>query len=270
MTMINAFDASTAGDLAPAERALIERRQALLGPAYRLFYAEPVHVVRGEGVWLFDPAGERYLDVYNNVACVGHCHPHVVAAMARQAGVLNTHTRYVNEVILDYAEKLLGYFPPELSQVMFTCTGSEANDLALRVARSVTGGTGVIVTSLAYHGVTIAISEMSPSLGAGITLGEHVRTIPAPDQYRNGPGVAEVMAGAVRDAVASMRAAGIKPAALLADTIFSSDGCSRIRRVSLRQRWTRSGPRAACSSPTRCSPGSAVPGRRCGGSCGMA
>ena len=224
MTMINAFDASTAGDLAPAERALIERRQALLGPAYRLFYAEPVHAVRGEGVWLFDPAGERYLDVYNNVACVGHCHPHVVAAMARQAGVLNTHTRYVNEVILDYADKLLGYFPPGLSQVMFTCTGSEANDLALRVARSVTGGTGVIVTSLAYHGVTIAISEMSPSLGAGITLGEHVRTIPAPDRYRNGPAIGEAMAEAVRGAVASMRAAGIKPAALLVDTIFSSDG----------------------------------------------
>ena len=224
MTMINAFDASTADRMAPAERALIERRQALLGPAYRLFYAEPVHVVRGEGVWLFDPAGERYLDVYNNVACVGHCHPHVVAAMARQAGVLNTHTRYVNETILDYAEKLLGYFPAELSQVMFTCTGSEANDLALRVARSVTGGTGVIVTSLAYHGVTIAISEMSPSLGAGITLGEHVRTIPAPDRYRNGPAVGEAMAAAVREAVASMRAAGIKPAALLVDTIFSSDG----------------------------------------------
>ena len=224
MTMINAFDASKADAMPPAERALIARRQALLGPAYRLFYAEPVHVVRGEGVWLFDPAGERYLDVYNNVACVGHCHPHVVAAMARQAGVLNTHTRYVNEIILDYAEKLLGYFPPELSQVMFTCTGSEANDLALRVARSVTGGTGVIVTSLAYHGVTIAISEMSPSLGAGITLGEHVRTIPAPDRYRNGPAVGEAMAQAVRDAVASMRAAGIRPAALLVDTIFSSDG----------------------------------------------
>ena len=224
MTMINAFDASTADRMAPAERALIERRQALLGPAYRLFYAEPVHVVRGEGVWLFDPAGERYLDVYNNVACVGHCHPHVVAAMARQAGVLNTHTRYVNETILDYADKLLGYFPPELSQVMFTCTGSEANDLAIRVARSVTGGTGVIVTSLAYHGVTIATAEMSPSLGAGSTLGEHVRTIPAPDRYRNGPAVGEAMAAAVREAVASMRAAGIKPAALLVDTIFSSDG----------------------------------------------
>ena len=224
MTMINAFDAGTLHQMPPAERALIERRQTLLGPAYRLFYNEPVHVVRGEGVWLHGPNGERYLDVYNNVASVGHCHPHVVAAMARQAGLLNTHTRYVTDLILDYAEKLLGYFPPELSQVMFTCTGSEANDLAVRVARSVTGGTGIIVTSLAYHGVTIAVSEMSPSLGGGITLGKHVRTIPAPDQYRNGPAVGEAMAAAIHEAVASMRADGIEPAALLVDTIFSSDG----------------------------------------------
>ncbi len=77
MTMINAFDASAAANMAEQERALIARRERALGPAYRLFYANPVHLVRGEGVWLYDPDGNAYLDVYNNVACVGHCHPHV-------------------------------------------------------------------------------------------------------------------------------------------------------------------------------------------------
>ncbi|WP_207418259.1 aspartate aminotransferase family protein [Roseomonas haemaphysalidis] len=224
-TMINAFDARATNAVAPRERALIERRQKLLGPAYRLFYANPVHFVRGEGVWLYDPDGNAYLDVYNNVASVGHCHPHVVAALSRQAATLNTHTRYINDVILDYAEKLLGYFPPALSQVMFTCTGSEANDLAYRVARSHTGGSGFIVTQLAYHGVTAVISEMSPSLGAGVTPGPNIRTIPAPDQFRaGGADVGQAFAAAVRDAAADLRAHGIQPAALLVDTIFSSDG----------------------------------------------
>jgi 4-aminobutyrate aminotransferase-like enzyme len=223
--MINAFDARAAQSIAPREQALVARRQKLLGPAYRLFYADPVHVVRGEGVWLYDPDGHAYLDVYNNVASVGHCHPHVVAALSRQAAVLNTHTRYLNETILDYAEKLLAYFPPELSQVMFTCTGSEANDLAYRAARSYTGGTGMIVTQLAYHGVTVAISEMSPSLGAAAALGAQVRTVPAPDLYRSaGRDVGQALAEAVRAAIADMDMHGIRPAALLVDTIFSSDG----------------------------------------------
>lgn len=225
MTMINAYDARASNSIPAREKEMIARRERLLGPAYRLFYANPVHLVRGEGVWLYDPDGKAYLDVYNNVASVGHCHPHVVAALARQAATLNTHTRYLNDGILEYADRLLGYFPPELSQVMFTCTGSEANDLAYRVARSFTGGTGFIVTELAYHGVTVAISEMSPSLGKSITLGANVRTVPAPDLYRSpGRDVGEALAAHVRAAIADMRAHGITPAALLVDTIFSSDG----------------------------------------------
>jgi 4-aminobutyrate aminotransferase-like enzyme len=225
MTMINAYDAAAAGGIDARDRALIARRERLLGPAYRLFYANPVHFVRGEGVWLYDPDGKAYLDVYNNVASVGHCHPHVVAALARQSAVLNTHTRYITDGILDYAERLLAKFPAELGHVMFTCTGSEANDLAYRAARTYTGGTGFIVTELAYHGVTVAISEMSPSLGQGITLAPNVRTVPAPDLYRSGGrDVGETFATHVRAAIADMRAAGIQPAALLVDTIFSSDG----------------------------------------------
>lgn len=221
--MPNAYVAG-GGNLAPAEAALVARRARALGPAYRLFYETPVHLVRGEGVWLYDPSGAAYLDAYNNVACVGHCHPRVVAAMAGQAAQLASHTRYLHEGILAYAERLLATFPADLSHVMFTCTGSEANDLALRIAREHTGGTGVIVTENAYHGVTSAVAAMSPSLGAGVDLGAHVRTVPAPDPARYGDDVAGGFAAAVAAAARDLLRHGIRPAALLVDTIFSSDG----------------------------------------------
>ena len=204
---------------------MLERRARLLGPAYRLFYDEPFHPVRGEGVWLYDEAGKPWLDAYNNVVCVGHARPEVVEAIARQGLVLNTHTRYLHDGILDYAERLLGYFPAEIGHVMFTCTGSEANDLAYRIACSHSGGTGFIVTELAYHGVTEVMSRMSPSLGTGVSRSPHVRVVPAPDAYR---GKAEEVGAAfacnVQVAIEDLRAHGIQPAALLVDTIFSSDG----------------------------------------------
>ncbi|MCF5656682.1 aminotransferase class III-fold pyridoxal phosphate-dependent enzyme, partial [Pseudomonas poae] len=153
-SMLNSFDAARMGDLPLREADMIKRRNKVLGPAYRLFYEEPLHIVRGEGVYLFDQDGRPYLDAYNNVASIGHSRPEVVEAITRQASLLNTHTRYLHELVIDYAERLVGTFPAELSQVMFTCTGSEANDLALRIAKHFTGGTGVIVTQLAYHGVT--------------------------------------------------------------------------------------------------------------------
>jgi 4-aminobutyrate aminotransferase-like enzyme len=209
------------GDEASSTQAMIARRNRLLGPAYRLFYDQPVQFVRGEGVWLHDAAGDRYLDAYNNVASVGHCHPHVVEAIARQAAMLNTHTRYLHETVLDFAEKLLGTFPSEIGHVMFTCTGSEANDLALRVARTCTGGTGLIVTANAYHGVTSALTELSPSLGLPLPDHSHARWVPAPG---SGEKAGEVFAGHVRAALEDMRKCGIRPAALLVDTIFSSDG----------------------------------------------
>lgn len=223
--MLNAFDPASAGDLPAAERALIERRQRVLGPAYRLFYDNPLHIVRGEGVWLYDSAGQRYLDAYNNVASVGHSHPRVVAAIAQQAATLNTHTRYLHDGVLDYAERLLATFPPALSQVMFACTGSEANDLALRIARGHTGGSGVIVTQLAYHGVTAAVAAVSPSLGKSVPLGVDVRAVGAPDTYLQDPAtIGAWFAAQVQEAIDDMLRHGIRPAALLVDTIFSSDG----------------------------------------------
>lgn len=219
-TMPNAYVAGK-GNLSIEDQELVARRQKALGPAYRLFYETPVHLVRGEGVWLYDKDGKAYLDTYNNVASVGHCHPHVVAAMARQAGVFASHTRYLHEGVLTYAERLLAHFPAELSHVMFTCTGSEANDLAFRIARAHTGGSGFIVTENAYHGVTYAIAGMSPSLGSGVDLGEHVRVVPAPKTA--GDTGAEFAAG-VQTAIADLQRHGIRPAALILDTVFSSDG----------------------------------------------
>src|SRR5450756_394113 len=101
-------------------------------------------MVSGEGVWLRDEAGRRYLDAYNNVQSVGHCHPRVVEAVRRQMGLLNTHTRYLNDLVDGYAERLLTTFPAPISQLILTCTGSEANDVALRIAQAATGGTGFV------------------------------------------------------------------------------------------------------------------------------
>lgn len=204
----------------PATAELLARRERALGASYRLFYEEPFAPVRGEGVWLYDKDNTPYLDAYNNVASIGHCHPAVVAAIAEQSAQLNTHTRYLHPSIVDYAEDLLSEFPEPLDNMTMTCTGSEANDLALRIARCHSGGTGIIVTRWAYHGVTSALAEVSPSLATGLPTASHVRLVDAPDSYRKtGDFVASVKA-----ALQDMQAQGIKPAALLVDSIFSSDG----------------------------------------------
>jgi 4-aminobutyrate aminotransferase-like enzyme len=222
--MVNAYQPGLVS-LPSEEQAMIDRRRRLLGPAYRLMYQHPVHIVRGEGVWLYDPDDMAYLDMYNNVASVGHCHPHVVKAMAVQASLLSTNTRYLHDTILQYAERLLATFPTHLGHLMFTCTGSEANDLAVRAACAHTGGSGLIVTDCAYHGITKTVSEFSPSLGRNVNLGAHVRTVPAPDLYRSeGRDVGAEFRRQVELAIADLERHGIKPAALICDSIFSSDG----------------------------------------------
>lgn len=211
------FNPANASSLDASTRALVDRRARVLGPAYRLFYEHPVQFVRGSGTKLWDAEGHEYLDVYNNVPSVGHSHPRVVAAIAEQAATLNTHTRYLQEGILDYSEDLLGTLPSDIGTIMYTCTGSEAGDLALRIAKHATGGTGVIVTANAYHGVTTEIAVISPSLGGVESVAPWVRLVPAP-----ATGV-DFTAG-VRAAIADLEASGIRPAALVVDTIFASDG----------------------------------------------
>jgi len=207
------FDPTRSSELDVATRALVERRERALGTAYRLFYREPIQFVRGNGTRLWDADGREYLDAYNNVPSVGHAHPRVVAAIAEQAATLNTHTRYLSAGLIDYAEDLLGALPAEIANVMFTCTGSEANDLALRIAKNATGGTGVIVTANAYHGVTTEVAAISPSLGGLESLADWVRVVDPLD-----------LAASTRVALADFAEAGITPAALVIDTILASDG----------------------------------------------
>jgi 4-aminobutyrate aminotransferase-like enzyme len=225
LNMVNAYIPGRAR-LEPALDAMIERRDALLGPAYRLMYEHPLHIVRGEGVWLIDPQGRRYLDVYNNVTSLGHCHPAVTEAICTQVRTLATNTRYLHDTILELAERLLAGVPEtQLAHLMLTCTGSEANDLAYRIAKVRTGGTGVIVTDTAYHGITDTVSQFSPSLGATVDLGAHVRLVPAPRQYHaGGEDLGERFTRDVEAAIADLRRHGIKPAALIVDSLFTSDG----------------------------------------------
>lgn len=212
-----------------SSKELLDRRKRALGPAYRLFYDNPVHLVRGEGVFLVDADGKRYLDCYNNVASVGHCHPRVVAALTDQASTLNTHTRYLHENVVRYAEKLAATLPGDLEVCMFVCTGTEANDLAFRIARTVSGREGAIVTDHAYHGNSNVVAALSTEDYPAEDRPDWVETVEAPNGYRGSfryddPGMAHLYAGLVEQAAANLGQRGYAPAMFICDNIFSSNG----------------------------------------------
>lgn len=223
--MANAFDPRDAGLLAPPSAQLLARRDRVMGAAYRLFYREPIHVVRGEGVHLYDAENRAYLDAYNNVPVVGHSNPLVQSRVAEQLGVLNTHTRYLTDAVVEYAERLTGLFPDGLDQVVFACSGSEAVDLALRIARIRTSASGVIATRHAYHGTTIAAAEVSPSLGPGNVIPDNIMLVEVPDPVRDPDGD---RTASFRDRVIAaadeLERRGHGVAALLIDSALSSDG----------------------------------------------
>ena len=213
--------------------AMVARRERLLGPGNPLFYEDPVHLVRGEGVWLFDADGRRYLDCYNNVPCVGHCHPKVVEALCRQAKRLNTHTRYLHENILDYAEHLLGKFDDSLDRLALACTGSEANELALRIARYNSGGEGFICTNATYHGNTAAVAQISPVFEPFEGYSEAIRMVPWPDAYRppnnlSGEALADAYADEVCRAIESFHVKGVQLAGMLVCPIFANEGLPNV------------------------------------------
>ncbi len=222
----NPFDPAALSALPPRLQEIIRRRNTVLGPGYTLIYREPVEFVSGHGAHLIDRDGNDYLDAYNNVPCVGHAHPHVVEAVSRQMAAVNTNTRYVQESLVDYAERLLATFPEGLSKLSLACSGSEANDLAVRVARFHTGGEGIIATRWAYHGITREVASFSPHLGGGSSLGPNVRLIDAPDPriVAPGPTLAEHMRNQVRGAVDDLVKHGYKLAALITDCAHTSDG----------------------------------------------
>lgn len=212
----------------PNTQTLLDRRDALLGPNMSTFYEEPVHLVKGDGVWLWDADGRKYLDCYNNVPHVGHCHPKVVEAIYKQASTLNTHTRYVHEGILDYVEALTDTFADPLNTAIMTCTGSEANDIALRMAQAMTGKTGVIATDHTYHGNTLAVSQLG-STNPPPNRWDNIAFVPAPDSYRPlggeaGQAHALAFAAAIKAKIAALEASGHGFSALIIDPFFANEG----------------------------------------------
>lgn len=222
------------------DTALLRRRCDVLGRHAPLFYDKPLHLVRGEGVWVHDVDGRRYLDVYNNVPHVGHCHPRVIEALCLQAGLLNLNTRYLHEAVVAYAERLTATFGDPLSVALFTCTGTEANELALRIARDATDGTGIIVSDFSYHGNSHALSQMTTGLPLSKPVAAHVRAVPIPDlvhaeQGADADAVGRAFADKVVHAIESLQRQGIKLAAALFDTIFSTEGLPKVPENYLRE-----------------------------------
>ena len=160
------------------------RRESALAPSYQLFYDDPVHLVRGEDVWVTDVDGNRLLDCYNNVPSVGHAHPRVVAALAGQAAQLNTHTRYLHDEVVRLAERLGSMLPDGLQTCYFVCTGTEANDLAVEIARTVTGQHGVVVSEHSYHGNSSLVSLLSTDGYPAADRPDWLGVIDAPNDYR--------------------------------------------------------------------------------------
>nr|WP_243749574.1 aminotransferase class III-fold pyridoxal phosphate-dependent enzyme [Pseudoteredinibacter isoporae] len=210
----------------------------MIGDAY-YFYENPFHPVRAEGVWMYDAQGRRYLDCYNNVPSVGHCNPRVVEAISTQAAKLNTHTRYLDETILDYAEKLSATFDDQLNSATFTCTGTESNEIALRLARKYTGGMGIICSSFTYHGNSTAVWELATFNGEPPSS-PNVKAVPFPDSYRpefegSDEELAEAYANEVQKAIEAFEKEGVKFAGLLFCPIFSAEGLPDVPATYLKK-----------------------------------
>ncbi|MCV6624144.1 MAG: aminotransferase class III-fold pyridoxal phosphate-dependent enzyme [Cellvibrionaceae bacterium] len=190
------------------------------------FYQEPLHITRGEGAWLISSCGSRYLDAYNNVPQLGHSHQYVVQAIARQASALNTNTRYLCDVVAEYADRLLSSLPSHFDSCIFVNSGSEANDVAANIAEVETGREGAIVMEDAYHGVTQRTMKLSPLTTGKTSAG--VETIPAPDYYRDTVLIEQASLEPVgyscRQAIARLNEQGYRPAFFMVDTALCSNG----------------------------------------------
>lgn len=211
-----------------AEEA-IARRRRIMGEKLYVFYDPPLHIVKGEGVWLESSDGRRFLDCYNNVPHVGHCHPYVTEAIARQARTLNTNTRYITDQSIDYAERLVEVSSEGLTSVVFVNSGSEANDLAWRMAKAFTGNSGGLAMDFAYHGVSESIDAFSPSNAPDHWRAPHIRLLPAPDLYRGafGPDVNDPggrYAAMSEPLIAELQDKGFGVAAVMVDSAFMTNG----------------------------------------------
>lgn len=228
MPSVVPVSAAVAASSAPATSALLQRREAVLGKTY-MFYNEPLELVRGRGCMVYDAAGREYLDCYNNVANVGHCHPYVLDALTRQAGTLNTNSRYLHPEIVRLGERLSATLPDHLDTLVFVCTGSEANDLAVRMARMISGNEGVVVTENSYHGNTTTVTPLSLIDYDIKDKPRWVETVPPPNLYRGLYGQDINDAGAkyaahVTAAAEKLASDGAGMAGLMIDSIFDANG----------------------------------------------
>ena len=208
---------------------ILADRARLLGPNVQTFYEDPVQLVKGDGVWVWDAQGRKYLDCYNNVPHVGHCHPKVVEAICKQAATLNTHTRYLHDGIVRYVDKLVAQFDDPLKTALLACTGSEANDIALRMAEAMTGKRGVIATDHTYHGNTTVVAQLSTTNRPGTGDSSHVRHVPAPDSYRPLGGTGEMahahaFAAEVKAKIAELEATEHGFSAIILCPYFANEG----------------------------------------------
>jgi 4-aminobutyrate aminotransferase-like enzyme/Ser/Thr protein kinase RdoA (MazF antagonist) len=211
---------------------ILQSRRAHLGPSLSISYQKPLTIVRGAGQYLYDDLGRAYLDAVNNVPHVGHNHPHVVRAGQRQMAVLNTNTRYLHPNLVRYAERLTAAMPAPLSVCFFVCSGSEANDLALRLARAHTGQRDIITLDGAYHGNLTSLIDISPYKydgpgGAGKPA--HVRQALMPDPYRGryraaDPQAGEKYAAHVQAEIEAIQAEGRNVAAFIAESVLGCGG----------------------------------------------
>jgi 4-aminobutyrate aminotransferase-like enzyme len=220
--------------------ALVQRRDQLLGSGAPLFYRDPVHIVRGEGAYLYDADGKQYVDMYNNVPCVGHANPTVVAAMQRQMSTLNVHSRYLHEGILDYAERLSGLHADKLESAVFACSGTEANEVAMSMAKVATGGTGFICTDAAYHGNSAQVGMLT-HVPVGQSRNANVSAIAFPQKYRAiEEGLSDEALCArylddVQAAIDGFDAAGIKLAGMLVCPLLANEGLPDIPEGFMRR-----------------------------------
>jgi 4-aminobutyrate aminotransferase-like enzyme len=211
----------------PATAELIARRDRVFGTALSpLTYSEPLDLVRGDGVWLEDVTGRRFLDAYNNVPVAGHAHPRVSGAIARQSRLLNTNLRYLHPSAIELAERLVASMPTgsALDTVLFVNAGSEATDLAWRLAVAATGNAGGLVTAHAYHGVTTIATALSPEEWRGGWTPGFVAPFAPPDAYRGDGDDPGTTTASVEAAIARLAELGCTPAALFLDPLFTSDG----------------------------------------------
>ncbi|MBV8394398.1 MAG: aminotransferase class III-fold pyridoxal phosphate-dependent enzyme, partial [Alphaproteobacteria bacterium] len=220
-------------------RTLAARRDAAFGAGAPLFYNAPLHIVRGKGAEVFDADGRRYVDMYNNVPCVGHANASVVEAMTRAQGTLNTHSRYLHEDIVTFAERLVALHPkgqgPTIESVIFSCSGTEANEIALRMARMVTGKQGIVCTNHTYHGNSTAVSKLN-RIGDTCEARGDVRAIPFPERLRPlvpGAGedeLCEAYLERLRGAIRSLEEDGQGFAGLIVCSILANEGLPDIPR----------------------------------------